>query len=103
MQRVFAKAADLPPALKAAADAPPVYELPEERIAFELESRAGVHYVTGMQIERAAAMTFWDYDEAVTRFHRTLDALGVTEALEGAGIQDGDTVFIGEHEMEWST
>ena len=47
-------------------------------------------------------MTYWDYDEAVLRFQRLLDTLGVTEALRAAGVQEGDTVHIGEHELEWS-
>ncbi len=47
-------------------------------------------------------MTYWDYDEAILRFQRLLDTLGVTEALREAGVQEGDTVYIGEHELEWS-
>ena len=47
-------------------------------------------------------MTYWDYDEAVTRFQRTLDAMGIADALKHAGVADGDTVFIGDFELEWS-
>ena len=47
-------------------------------------------------------MTYWDYDEAVTRFQKTLEALGVARALEDAGIRSGDTVFIGDYELEWT-
>jgi Obg family GTPase CgtA-like protein len=28
--------------------------------------------------------------------------LGVSEALEAAGVQVGDTVYIGDYELEWS-
>ena len=62
----------------------------------------GVYYVSGERIERAAAMTYWDYDEAVSRFHKTLETLGVADALESAGVRRGDTVFIGDFELEWS-
>lgn len=80
----------------------PVYRL-EEEIPFEISVHDdGSYHVTGAKIERAAAMTYWDYDEAVVRFQRTLEALGITEALQEAGVEVGDTVFIGEYELEWS-
>ena len=47
-------------------------------------------------------MTYWEYDEAVQRFQRILEALGVRRGLESAGVQEGDTVRIGEYELEWS-
>mgnify|MGYP000128505981 CR=1 FL=1 len=60
-----------------------------------------VHPATAPHV-RAAAMTYWDYEEAVNRFQRTLETLGITEALREAGAKKGDTVFIGEYELEWS-
>jgi GTP-binding protein len=30
-----------------------------------------------------------------------MEALGIDEALRKAGIQEGDTVAIGENELEW--
>ena len=81
----------------------PLYTLPEVDMTFSVEQLgAGEYRVVGKRIERAAAMTYWDYDEAVLRFQRLLDTLGVTEALRAAGVQEGDTVHIGEHELEWS-
>lgn len=38
---------------------------------------------------------------ARVQFHRELNHLGVIEALERAGVAPGDTVRIGEFEMEW--
>ena len=78
------------------------YELADEAVPFELRIDDGVYFVTGERIERAAAMTYWDYDEAVSRFQKTLAALGVIDALEKAGVRSGDTVFIGDFELEWS-
>ena len=46
-------------------------------------------------------MTYWEEFEAVRRFQRILEALGIDAALRKAGIQQGDTVFIGEYELEW--
>ena len=80
----------------------PVYELEDSDVSFEINRVDGVFYVSGAGIERAAAMTYWDYEEAVARFQKTLETLGIAQALEEAGVQDGDTVFVGEYELEWS-
>lgn len=57
--------------------------------------------VSGARIERAAKMTYWEYDEAVARFQRIVEAIGVKDALRAAGVKPGDTVRIGEYELEW--
>jgi GTP-binding protein len=57
--------------------------------------------IEGEAIERAAAMTYWEFDESVRRFQRLLGTLGIEEALRAAGVQQGDTVNIGEYELEW--
>ena len=46
-------------------------------------------------------MTVWNLDEAIYRFQRALDRMGITEALEEAGVQPGDTVHIADREMVW--
>jgi len=102
IQRVFEQAANMPRRDETAVEQAPIYELDDEGLPFELEVVDGVYYVTGDRIERAAAMTYWDYDEAVLRFHKTLEALGVVDALSKAGVRRGDTVFIGDFELEWS-
>jgi GTP-binding protein len=55
----------------------------------------------GDAIERAAAMTYWEYEGSVRRFQRLMDRLGVESALRQAGVQPGDTVMIGDYELEW--
>ncbi|MBC8263477.1 MAG: GTPase ObgE [Anaerolineales bacterium] len=57
--------------------------------------------VRGAKVERVAAITNWDLDEAVMRFQRIADAIGLKAALREAGVQPGDTVRIGEAELEW--
>ena len=57
--------------------------------------------VAGIAVERAAQMTNWDYYEAAMRFQRILDAMGISDALRSAGVQDGDTVRIGDAELVW--
>jgi GTPase len=84
------------------ADAMPVYQLEEDPLAFTVTQEDDHTFrVSGKRIERAVAMTYWDYDQAVTRFQRILESMGVTAALEEAGITPGDTVFIGNMELEW--
>ena len=102
VQRLFAEI-DALPAVVPITDEMPLYTLPEVNVSFTVEPMSeGQYRVVGKRVERAAAMTYWDYDEAVLRFQRLLDTLGVTEALRAAGVQEGDTVHIGEHELEWS-
>jgi GTPase len=57
--------------------------------------------VQGRGIERAAAMTYWEYEEGVRRFQRLMSRLGIEDALRRAGAAGGDTIRIGEHELEW--
>jgi GTP-binding protein len=37
----------------------------------------------------------------VRRFQKIIQALGIDDALRKAGVQEGDTVAIGEFELEW--
>lgn len=79
----------------------PVYRAQADPRAFEIKHTAEGWRVSGESIERAAAMTYWEFDQSIRRFQRILDTLGITEALREAGVQPGDTVFIGEYELEW--
>jgi GTP-binding protein len=57
--------------------------------------------ISGAAIERSAAMTYWEHDGSVRRFQKLMEKLGVDEALRKAGIQEGDTVHVGDFELEW--
>jgi GTP-binding protein len=61
----------------------------------------GVWQVEGAEIEKVARMTNWDYYEAVLRFQRVLNALGIRQALIEAGVEEGDIVRIGDIELVW--
>ena len=103
IQQVFELSANLPEQSTKLYDETPTYELgDDDGVPFDVEMDNGIYYVRGDRIERAAAMTYWDYEEAVMRFQRTLEATGVAAALEQAGVSSGDTVFIGDFELEWS-
>ncbi len=80
----------------------PVYKPEEDARAFTIEREAGGWRVRGAAIERSAAMTYWEYEGSVRRFQRLMETLGVEKALRQAGIEEGETVFIGEYELEWS-
>lgn len=81
----------------------PVYRPAADPRAFQvIRLPDGSFKVTGEAVERAAAMTYWEYEESVRRFQKLMETLGVDEALRQAGVQNGDTVFIGDHfELEW--
>ena len=103
IQAVFELSASLPKQRAQPHEEEPTYALGEgDDLAFELDVSDGVYYIRGDRIERAAAMTYWDYEEAVLRFQKTLEATGIAAALEQAGVKSGDTVFIGDFELEWS-
>jgi GTP-binding protein len=61
----------------------------------------GSWHVRGAQIEKLARRVYWEEEEAVNRFQSTIERLGVRRALEDAGVKEGDTVFIGDVELEW--
>ncbi len=75
--------------------------VPDDEDAFTIEKTSEGWIVRGKRIERAAAMTNWDYYEAALRFHRIMEAMGIAQALVEAGVQEGDTVIIGNVVLEW--
>jgi GTP-binding protein len=79
----------------------PVYRPETDPEEFSIERSDEGWRVIGVAIERAAAMTYWEYDQSVRRFQRILEALGIEQALRDDGIKQGDTVLIGDFELEW--
>ena len=80
----------------------PVYKPKEDPREFVITREGENEWrVSGTAIERAASMTFWQHDGSVRRFQKIMGTLGVEEALRQAGVQEGDTVSIGEFELEW--
>lgn len=80
----------------------PIYRPQEDPNQFEIKRTVeGYWQVVGAAIERAASMTYWEHDQSARRFQRILESLGIDEALREAGIKQGDTVVIGDFELEW--
>lgn len=81
-----------------------IYEdvLPEtEADTFNIVRDNEVYCVEGRRAERIVASTnFSDY-ESLQFFQRSLRDSGIIDALEKAGIQEGDTVRIGDLEFEF--
>jgi GTPase len=80
----------------------PVYRAETDPRQYTIERVPEGWQVRGASIERAAAMTYWEHYQAVERFQRIMRALGIEDALRKAGVQEGDTVFIGDYELEWT-
>ena len=103
--RAFQKLGEAPPAEDLAAageSALPVYKPKEDPRQFSITREGANEWrVSGAAIERAASMTYWQHDGSVRRFQKIMETLGVDEALRKAGVQEGDTVAIGEFELEW--
>lgn len=83
------------------ADLTSMFTLEGDPEAFTVSTEADSFRVEGQVIDELVAQTYWDLDEAVRRVHLKLENLGVLEALRQAGVQPGDTVFLGEMELEW--
>lgn len=79
----------------------PVYRPAEDPNSFTIERSTEGWQVRGAAVERAAAMTYWEYDGSVRRFQRLMATLGIEDELRKAGVQEGETVFIGDYELEW--
>lgn len=77
------------------------FEISRERVTGRGGKQMNVYRVRGIKVERVIARTDWSQEEGATRAHRVLQAMGVTEALRAAGIQEGDTVQIGDADLEW--
>jgi GTP-binding protein len=104
LEKVLWKAVELlkvTPVEEVEAAALPVYRPPQDPRVFTIEHEEGGWRVRGIAIERSAAMTYWEYDGSVRRFQKLMEHLGVEEHLRKAGIKEGDTVYIGDHELEW--
>ena len=70
---------------------------------FEITRAADMSWhVTGKRVEQLAILHRFDSEESLMSFHKAITKLGVIAALHAAGVQEGDTVWIGDdYELEW--
>ncbi len=74
---------------------------PEPEDAYSIERTSDGYRVRGKRIERLVAMTDPENTEGMARLEGHLRRLGVTAALEQAGVQPGDNVTFGKVTLEW--
>ncbi len=98
MEEAWKRLQEVPPPPPLQPTAPPL--LRRETPIQVVRERNGWR-VLGTAAERAIRMARLDSPEALMHLHRQLERLGVIEALERAGVRPGDTVYIGDVELEW--
>jgi GTP-binding protein len=90
------------PALEEVEPALPVYRAKADPNQFEIVREGTNEWrISGAGIERSARMTYWQHEGSLRRFQKMMERIGVDEALRKAGVKPGDTVAIGEYELEW--
>jgi GTP-binding protein len=100
-ERAQAEHPTLPPDFAAEPDHV-VYSPPAESKDFTVRKLSdGFWRVGGKAIERTVAMTDFTSEGAQKFFQVRLRQMGITQALEQAGARAGDTVRIGDVELEW--
>jgi GTP-binding protein len=61
----------------------------------------GAYRVRGRGVERLVAQTDFENEESAERFQRALGRMGIERELRKQGVETGDLVRIGPHELEW--
>ena len=69
---------------------------------FQIHREGGGFRIVSPMLIKRVETTRWDLDEAVQRFQNLLQRSGMTAELEKRGIKKGDTVYIGDYQLEWS-
>ncbi|MHB9034112.1 MAG: GTPase ObgE [Anaerolineae bacterium] len=101
LEAIFTRLAELPRAFPEPGEVVLTPKPVEDKQYRILREGDGVYRVKGEEIERLAIMTDWSSDESIERFERILKARGISDALIGAGVELGDTVYFGAIELEW--
>jgi GTP-binding protein len=58
--------------------------------------------VKGEYIEQMARITHWEYPEAVERFGRQLEAMGIAGELQRRGAEESDLVMVDKYDFDFS-
>lgn len=84
-------------------DFEPVEKEPQKQEAPFRVQKIGpdAYEVVGPEIDGLVGRTQFERDEAVERFMKILDNMGIEKALREAGIQDGDTVIVGPMALDY--
>src|SRR6266496_4662156 len=74
---------------------------PQPEDAFTVSKDGDTYHVRDKRVERVVSMTDLENEEGMDRLQVTLRKMGVTKALEDAGVKVGDTVRFGKVELYW--
>ncbi len=80
---------------------PATIKLPAPSAGLAVEKKPWGFVVRGDRVEHLVAHTNLESEGSLERFQSELDRLGVNDALEGAGVQPGDTVRVGGIDFEY--
>jgi len=83
-------------------DQEPVLFAPEEEEPFVVRKENGVFVVSGKRVEKLVKMTNFQHHDSILRFARIIRKMGIEDALLQAGIEEGDTVQIGDRQFEYT-
>jgi len=72
-------------------------------VPIAVEKENGTFVVKGKEVERLLQKYQISYPDAMKLFMKKIDALGLERLLQKAGIEEGDTVIIGDMEFEYRT
>ena len=71
----------------------------QAKTRFSIEKDGNIYRVTGPEITKWVAMTNFDNPDAVERFYKILQRMGVIRELKKRGVKQGDSVFCDDEEM----
>lgn len=91
----------LPPVVMTSEEEEEVLYSPEQEKPFEVRVEDGVYVVEGNWVRRVLGSVNFDNYESMQYFQRVIKKRGVVDALEEAGIHEGDTVRIYDLEFEY--
>lgn len=101
LQRVEESLSKLPPIAIYEVEKLPENLLERRDDKIEVTKRDGIFVVTGAKVLRLVQSVNFDDYESLQYFQKMLGTLGVSEALQQAGVQEGDTVSIYDFEFEF--
>ena len=80
-----------------------IWSVPEvNQNVFSIEPESDGYRVRGKKIERLIAMSNFQQPETVMRIQRVLDATGINAALMRAGVEEGNSIYIGGVSLTWT-
>ncbi len=84
-------------------DSGPQTTVYQAKVRFQVKKDGKAFYVTGTEIKKWVAMTNFENRDALERFQKILQRMGVVQALKKQGVREGDTVFCDVQELTFES